>query len=149
MLVRKLSLEEAVQAARIHRQSFDDRLPWLAGLHTPQEDLAYFRDQVFLECLVHGAEEAGHLVGFIAFANDWIHQLYVLPNAQGKGAGSKLLAAAQAGADHLQLWTFQKNAGARAFYEAKGFYVVRFTDGSENEEKEPDVLYEWFRKPSL
>jgi GNAT superfamily N-acetyltransferase len=147
MLVRRLILEEMLQVARIHRQSFDDRLPWLAGLHTPQEDVAYFRNQVFAECEVHGAEEAGRLIGFIAFAKDWIHQLYVLPQAQGKGAGSRLLAVAQAGANHLQLWTFEKNTGARAFYEARGFHAVRVTDGTDNEEKEPDVLYEWFRKP--
>jgi hypothetical protein len=43
----------------------------------------------------------------------------------------------------LRLWVFQQNAGARAFYERRGFKLVRFTDGAGNEEHEPDALYEW------
>ena len=45
----------------------------------------------------------------------------------------------------LQLWAFQRNTAARAFYEAHGFTVQRLTDGSGNEEGEPDVLYAWSR----
>jgi hypothetical protein len=43
------------------------------------------------------------------------------------------------------LWTFQRNAPARRFYEKEGFVAVRETDGSGNEEREPDVLYLWKR----
>ena len=32
---------------------------------------------------------------------------------------------------------------ARQFYEARGFIASEFTDGSRNEEREPDVLYVW------
>jgi hypothetical protein len=45
----------------------------------------------------------------------------------------------------LQLWTFQRNEQTRRFYEARGFTLVRETDGSTNEEKEPDALYRWLR----
>ena len=45
----------------------------------------------------------------------------------------------------LQLWTFQRNAQARRFYEARGFVVVEQTDGAGNEEKEPDARYLWTR----
>jgi hypothetical protein len=44
---------------------------------------------------------------------------------------------------HLHLWTFQRNAQARRFYEARGFALVEETDGAGNEEKEPDALYLW------
>ena len=47
----------------------------------------------------------------------------------------------------LQLWTFQRNLRARAFYEKLAFAPVRFTDGASNEEREPDVLYAWPGKP--
>jgi hypothetical protein len=50
---------------------------------------------------------------------------------------------AQHSFDRLQLWTFQRNLRARGFYEARGFALVRQTDGSDNEEKEPDALYLW------
>jgi ribosomal protein S18 acetylase RimI-like enzyme len=45
--------------------------------------------------------------------------------------------------DGLQLWVFQKNVGARRFYERHGFRLVELTDGAGNEENEPDARYEW------
>ena len=44
--------------------------------------------------------------------------------------------------NRLVLRTFQRNAAARAFYEAHGFHAVGCTDGC-NEEREPDVQYVW------
>ena len=43
----------------------------------------------------------------------------------------------------LQLWTFQVNVRARAFYRHHGFREVELTDGRANEEREPDVRLEW------
>jgi len=57
--------------------------------------------------------------------------------------GSALLEVARSVWPDLQLWTFQRNHGARRFYERHGFVVVRETDGADNDEKEPDVLYSW------
>ncbi|UWU12765.1 GNAT family N-acetyltransferase [Rhizobium sullae] len=102
--LRRLSLEEMDRAAIILRASFDERLPWLAGLHTPTEDRAYFREHVFSECEVWGALE-DEIVGFIAFRADWIDLLYVLPSWQGQGAGDALLQVAKGAASSLQLWT--------------------------------------------
>ena len=59
-----------------------------------------------------------------------------------------LLEQAKAGADELSLWTFQQNLRARLFYERHGFSVVTETDGADNEEKLPDVLYRWRRYPT-
>ena len=75
----------------------------------------------------------------IAFRHDWIDQLYVLPAAQGQGEGSSLLQVAKDRFALLQLWTFQRIADAR------GFRQVGASDGSRNEEKEPDALYLWAR----
>ncbi|RWK37099.1 GNAT family N-acetyltransferase [Mesorhizobium sp.] len=93
---------------------------------------------MFPKCTVWGAFENDLLVGIIAFREDWIDQLYVLPGAQGTGVGTALL-----GIAGLSLWTFQRNDAARRFYEKRGFVVAKVTDGSENEEREPDVLYSW------
>jgi putative acetyltransferase len=49
------------------RLSFDDRLPSLAGLHTAEEDLEYFRTRLFRESEMWGAFD-GQLIAFIAFA---------------------------------------------------------------------------------
>jgi hypothetical protein len=45
----------------------------------------------------------------------------------------------------LQLWTFQHNTGSRRFYEKQGFVAALETDGAQNMEREPDVLYRWAR----
>lgn len=146
MRIQRLSPGDAAEAAAVHRTAFDERLPWLAGLHTPDQDRAFFHEHVFTSCSVHGAFADGRLVGIIAFREGWIDQLYVLPQAQGQGIGSALLERARAVHDHLSLWTFQRNLQARSFYEAKGFERVAETDGSDNEEREPDVLYRWTRR---
>ena len=141
--IRKLALADMGTAAAVHRASFDHALPNLAGLHTPEEDRAFYRTQVFQACQIWGAEKQSKLVGIVAFREDWIDQLYVLPDAQGRGIGSDLLEIAQAAFPVLNLWTFQRNARARRFYELNGFAALRGTDGSGNEEKEPDVIYRW------
>lgn len=141
--LHRLALGEMEPAARIHRAAFDDRLPWLAGLHTPDEDLAFFRDRVFTTCELWGARDGGLLVGMIAFRAGWIDHLYVLPTAQRRGIGGALLALAKSGSPGLMLWTFQRNLPARRFYEWHGFRPIRETDGNDNEEREPDVLYGW------
>jgi len=144
MVIRELGLEHARDVAMIHREAFDARLPWLSGRHTPQEDEHYFRNVVFVACRVCGAFDDG-LLGFIAVREGWIDQLYVRPQDQGRGAGSALIARAQALFPTLSLWTFKANVGARAFYEKRGFVAIEETDGARNDEREPDVRYVWRR----
>src|SRR5262245_18837167 len=91
LTLTQLALRDMDQAAVIHRTSFDDRLPLLSGLHTPEEDRTYYREQVFSACPVWGALVCDNLVGIIAFRPGWIDQMYVLPQAQGLGAGTALL----------------------------------------------------------
>ena len=144
-MLRQLELEDMDTAARLLRSSFDHALPSLAGLHTPEEDRWFFRERVFRTCAVWGAFDSAGMVGMIAFRKDWIDQLYVLPMEQGRGVGTGLLQIAQRSFGRLQLWTFQRNLAARRFYEAKGFALIRETDGAGNEEREPDALYRWAR----
>src|SRR5271163_2725999 len=112
-MLRQLSLNEMDAAAAIHWAAYDDRLPWLAGRHTPDEDWWYFREHVLPACAVWGALEDTKLVGMIAFREDWIDQPYVLPNAQGRGWGTALLNVAKSAFPRLHLWTFQRNHPAR------------------------------------
>jgi GNAT superfamily N-acetyltransferase len=141
----KLEDEDIDAAARVLRTAFDEALPSLAGLHTPQEDLWFLRERVFKTCKVWGAFDRAGMIGMIAFRKDWIDQFYVLPGAQRSGVGTELLQVAKSSFDRLQLWTFQRNARARRFYEARGFALVQETDGARNEEQEPDALYLWTR----
>ena len=141
-MLRRLGPGDVDRVAAIHRAAFDERCPWLAGRHTPAEDRAFFGDRVFQDCAVWGAVE-DEVVGFVAFREGWVDQLHVLPGWQRRGLGGALLAVAQATWPRLRLWTFGRNEAARRFYEARGFVALEETDGSGNEEREPDVLYGW------
>lgn len=142
---RVLSPAEAEAAARVHRLSFETRFPWLGGLHTLDEDARFYADHVFRTCAVWGIHHGAELAGFIAFSENWVEQLYILPVHQGLGYGGSLLNIAKAEYTELHLWTFQRNTEARVFYERRGFTAIEFTDGSANEEREPDVRYRWVR----
>ncbi|MBW7968901.1 GNAT family N-acetyltransferase [Bradyrhizobium sp. BR 10289] len=132
-------------AAQVRRTAFDHAMPWLVGLHTPDEDRWFYREHVFKTCRVWGHFDDDVLSGIIAFRDGWVDQLYVLPAARGRGIGTELLDLAKDACDRLEIWTFQRNAPARRFYEARGFVLVEQTDGARNEEKEPDARYLWTR----
>ncbi len=141
---RVLSSDDAAEIARLFRHSRQSALPYLPTLHTTHEDLHYIRDQVLPNNDVFAAREiSGKIIGFIAFDKEWINHLYVSPEFVRRGIGLRLLNIAKAQNTKLRLWTFQKNELAKQFYSKHGFNVIAETDGVDNEEKEPDVLFEW------
>lgn len=84
------------------------------------------------------------VVAMMALTDDMIDQLYVAPGWTGQGIGSRLIGLAQSRRPHgLDLYTFQVNHGARRFYERHGFVEVARGDGSDDEERQPDVRYAW------
>ena len=143
--LRRAGVAECDAIAALFRLSKEAALPYLPALHTPEEDRAFFRKHVFATCEVWVAETGGALAGLCAFRAGWIDHLYVHPAYHRRGIGGALLRKAMQTHVHLALWTFQRNANARRFYEACGFRCVRITDGRDNEEREPDALYEWTR----
>lgn len=93
---------------------------------------------------VWAAVEAGRIVGLLVLAGDWLEQLYLEPDATGRGIGAVLVDhAKQQRPEGLQLWTFESNLGARRFYERHGFVEAERTDGAGNEEGAPDIRYVW------
>jgi GNAT superfamily N-acetyltransferase len=144
-MLRQLVLTDMGAAAQVHRIAFDHALPWLAAMYTPDEDRWFYRERVFPTCRVWGRFTGEELSGIIAFRDGWIEQLYVLPSACSRGIGTELLSVATGTFGRLELWTFQRNARARRFYEARGFVLIEETDGVRNEEKEPDARYVWTR----
>jgi len=145
LIIRRAQPAESDAVAALSRISRETALPYLADVHTREDDREFFRDRVFTTCEVWVAERDGVLAGFCAFREGWVDHLYVHPEHHRTGVGSALLRTAMAANEALQLWTFQRNMNARAFYEAHGFACVKTTDGRDNEEREPDALYTWSR----
>ncbi len=141
--VQRLTLEQMDEAASVMRRSFDAALPWLAARHTPAKDRWFFCSVLFPAGPIWGAYRGNALAGVMALRPGWIDQLYVAPEHQGAGAGTALLGLAKRAGPPLELWTFQSNHAARRFYERQGFMPVEFSNGSRNEEGEPDVRYRW------
>lgn len=141
MILRAATPDDAAAIATVHRLAMRISLPFLPELHTPEEDLRFVRERLSTVNTVWVAEVAGQVAGYIAFHEGWIDHLFVHPDHQGVGIGPMLLDKALEDGAERQLWTFQQNTRARAFYEKRGFGAVEFTEGQGNEEKTPDVRY--------
>src|SRR4029077_6302840 len=141
--IRRAEERDVEAVARLFREVRLACLPYLPDLHTPEEDAWFFRNRVFAECKVLLAEET--IDGFIAFRAGRVDRLYVRPQCQRGGIGTALLARAMQEGSPLRLWVFQRNTAAIAFYLARGLREIERTDGSGNEEREPDILMEWLR----
>lgn len=124
---------------------FVDTTPWMPRIHTRAEDLAHAARMIDLGW-VTVAEQGNQVVGFMARDGIELNALYVAQTTQNDGVGSALLAYAQAAVEHLDLWTFQANAGAQRFYLRHGFTEALRTDGASNDEKLPDIQLVWHRK---
>jgi ribosomal protein S18 acetylase RimI-like enzyme len=142
MRVRRGEPEDVAPIARMMRSTYD-RMTYIPRIHTPEEDLAYIAG-LFADHEVLVAADGDRVLGFAILSADQLLQIHVEPGRQNEGIGGLLLAhAKERRSAGFSLWVFQKNEGARRFYERHGLEVVRLTDGRENEEKEPDALYEW------
>ena len=142
--IRRADASDTEVVAQLFRTVRRVCLPYLPELHTAAEDLGFFRDRVFVACEIWVAP-ADAIDGFIAFRPGWVDHLYVHPSHQRRGLGKALLTLAMERHTPLRLWVFQRNAAAIAFYRALGFREIERTDGSGNEEREPDVLMAWMR----
>jgi len=141
-VIRRARPEDAEAVTRIFRESRAEAMPWLPVLHTEEEDRSWFRGALAGEAYVF--EAGGTIVGYAALREDELHDLYVAPGAQRQGVGSALLAHVQeVRPNGFHFWAFRDNSTARRFYDSRGCRVIRETDGADNEEKMPDVLYEW------
>jgi putative acetyltransferase len=144
--LRQATRDDAPAIAALFTRVRREALPYLPVLHTPEGDAEYFGGHVFDTCAVAVAvAETDRIQGFIAWRPGWVDHLYVDTAHTGRGIGSALLELAMADQPALDLWAFQKNAAAIAFYKRHGFRAIRETDGRDNEEKEPDVLMRWER----
>lgn len=143
MNVRVARTGESDTIAEVFIASFRG-LTFLPKIHTDDQIRSWIRDQMIPGHEVWVAEDAVSVVGFAAVSGDILGHIYVRPEHQSRGIGTALLEVVKRERPKgFRLWVFQRNEGARRFYERHGCHLVELTDGSGNEEKEPDALYEW------
>ncbi|MEU2436316.1 GNAT family N-acetyltransferase [Streptomyces rubradiris] len=145
VVLRRAVPADARAAADVYLRSFATALPAVVRPHTDDEVRDYFREVVVPARETWVAEAAGAgVVGLMVLDGETLDQLYLDPEWRGRGIGDRFVALAKERAPGgLTLWTFQVNEPARRFYERHGFTAVAFTDGGRNEEREPDVRYDW------
>ncbi|MEU6522337.1 GNAT family N-acetyltransferase [Streptomyces sp. NPDC046924] len=147
MLRRAVSPDDADAAADVWLRSFTAALPSVVRPQTDDEVYGYFRHVLvpLRETWVAEAEDGGGVVvGMMVLEGEELAQLYLAPEWRGRGLGDRFVALAkERRPEGLSLWTFQVNEPAHRFYERHGFEAVEWTDGSGNEEREPDVRYVW------
>jgi GNAT superfamily N-acetyltransferase len=146
--VRPAKQEDADAVAQVLCRSRSEFLPYAPMVHSPAEVSAWIAEALIPAGGVYVATIEDKVVGMLAVSSwtegTWIDQLYVLPGHTNQGIGALLLQAAHSmHKPPFRLYTFQANAAARRFYERHGYIAVAFSDGSGNEERCPDVLYEW------
>ena len=144
VVLRRARPSDAPEVAEIFLAASAEAMPYLPELHTDDETRHWIADVVLRESDVIVGEIGGRMAGFAALDADLLGHLYVHPDLQRRGVGDALLARVKemrpAG---FRLWVFQRNTGARRFYEQRGLRLLELTDGAGNEEREPDALYEW------
>lgn len=146
--LRPAGAPDAEAVAQVLIESRNAFLPFAPMAHPAAEVRAWIATVLIPAGGVHVAICAGQTVGVLALSNDagqaWIDQLYVPPGHTSRGIGAQLLQLAHRQLQApIRLYTFQANTGAHRFYERHGYQAIAFTDGADNEERCPDVLYEW------
>ncbi|MDT9694584.1 GNAT family N-acetyltransferase [Streptomyces sp. P17] len=142
--LRKATAEDASAVADVWLRSFNAALPTVVRPHSDDEVRDHFREFVVPRQDTWVAEAGGALVGVMVLHGELLSQLHLAPDWRGRGLGDRFVQLAkELSPQGLNLWTFQINKPAHRFHERHGFVAVEYTDGSDNEEREPDVRYVW------
>lgn len=147
-MIRLATPHDAGPIAEVYLASRQFFLPYAPLAHSSADIRFWVRETLMVTRRVWVDDEAGVITAFAAWTQTpeagWIDQIYVAPGRTRTGIGARLLAQALVDLRHpVRLYTFQANEGARRFYEGHGFRAIAFSDGSQNEERCPDVLYEY------
>lgn len=94
-------------------------------------------------CHIAVARNGPEIVGFVAYDQDerWLRQLFVHPESQGMGIGTRLLATAMQAMPVGWLRTDETNERARRFYLGRGLRVR--STGPHPVTRAPVVEFEW------
>lgn len=141
MMIRPAQKKDAKPCAKILR-GWMNECDWFQTPHIEEQD------EPFLTSLIVGGwttvVETTQVDGFMVEDRGWIKCLYIAKAKRGQGFGKALLDIAKNRHNvGLQLWTYQDNERAQAFYLREGFREVERTAGLNNDERLPDIRYVW------
>ena len=142
-LMLRPAVHQDVDALVSVHMSARDAAAMPPGLHPELEVRAWLgerldRDEVWV------ADADGEVAAYARFTRAWLDDLYVRPDRAGQGLGSALLDLVKAQRpEGFCLWVFEMNAAARRFYARRGLVELERTDGSGNEEQQPDIKMAW------
>ena len=144
--LRAAVIADAVAIADILIAARTEFMTYAPLVHGELELHRWVAEDLLRQAGVTVAMRGAQIVGMVSVSRvdgeSWIDHMAVAPAYTGTGIGTALLAHVLATLmPPVLLYTFQANLGARRFYERVGFVPVKFTDGAENEERCPDVLY--------
>ena len=142
--IRRAKPGDAGVMAEVWIRSYAAALPSVRRAHSDDEVRHWFAAVVVPRYESWVALHEGRVVGLLVLGDAEMEQLYLEPGWRGRGLGDQFVELAKRRRpDGLSLWTFQVNEPAQRFYERHGFVEAERTDGSGNEEHEPDVRYIW------
>ena len=128
-MITKVTEENLMQAAAVHAEAWRAShasfcSPEFVAAHTAQRQAEYIRGEM-AKGKVFWLLADGAPVGVVSVCGSLIENLYVLPAAQGKGYGTRLLRYAQEQCAGVPaLWVLSTNERAQRLYLREGF---RFT----------------------
>lgn len=148
IIFRPATPSDAPGIANVYLVSRKKLLNYAPLSHSDAEILVWIKEKLIPTGQVMVVEKDNRIIGMMALEKKneigWIEQLYLLPEWVNYGIGSQFITMAKMTlGSPIQLHTFQANSQARHFYEKHGFHIISLSDGSNNEEHCPDILYEW------
>lgn len=143
VVLRRAAAEDADAVAEVYLRSFHGAYRFPLA-HTDDEVRSWIHEVLIATRETWVAVAGDTVIGMMVLHGAELDQLYIAPGWTGRGIGGGLVELAKGlRAGGLSLFTFQVNEGARRFYERHGFVLIDESDGSRNEERQPDVRYAW------
>jgi ribosomal protein S18 acetylase RimI-like enzyme len=141
--IRNARSQDMVVCAAIYNE-WIDTTDWMPRVHRPEDVLNFYRTEIATKRQTIVAVDGSRVRGFATLAPDnFVTALYVEQGSRSRGIGGLLLERAKRElAPTVNLYVFQHNVGAQAFYNRHGFVEINRTSG-DNEENLPDILMEW------
>ena len=129
--------------ARLFRQVFAETYPHFdAKFFEPERFRKILSEHILPNAKIWTAKKDGKLAGFLALEENFIDQLYIYAEFQNRGLGGFFVEQSKKiFPDFLELYTFDSNENAVAFYEKHDFKIIE--RGIAPDEKMPDVKMQW------